>query len=44
MYWRWWYQEGIGIEGLKDRAAAESDREEDKCGEVAAQEEMPGRK
>ena len=41
MYWRWWEQEGLDIEGEKYRATAESDGEKDKCGEGAAQEETP---
>ena len=38
----WWWQEGIDIEGAKERSAAESGGEKYKCGEVAAQEETPG--
>ena len=41
VYWRWWEQEGLDIEGEKYRATAESDEEKDKCGEGAAQEETP---
>ena len=39
---RWWEQEGIDLEGAKERAVAESDGEEEKYGEGAAQEETPG--
>ena len=28
---RWWGQEGIDIEGAKERTAAELDGEEEKC-------------
>ena len=38
----WWWQEGIDIEGAKERSAAESGGEKYKCGEVAAQEETRG--
>ena len=34
-YWRWWDQEGIDLEGERGRAAAASNRKEDKCGEEA---------
>ena len=40
--WKWWEQERIDIEGSKERAVAESDKEEDKCGEGATQEETTG--
>ena len=39
---QWWEQEGLNLEGAKERAAAESDREEAKYGEGSAQEETPG--
>ena len=39
---RWWEQEGIDLEGEKERAVVESDGEEEKYGEGAAQEETPG--
>ena len=38
VYQRWWEQYGVDLEGARDRAAATSDGEEDKCGEEAAQE------
>ena len=41
--WRWWDQDGLDLEGEKKRAAAASNREEDKCGKGAAQEETKGR-
>ena len=31
MYRRWWEQEGLDLEGEKERAAAESDGEEAQC-------------
>ena len=37
-----WYQEGIHMEGVKERLAAESDRERDECGSGSTQKEMPG--
>ena len=40
IYWvsrRWWDHEGIYLEGAKERPAADSKREEDKCGAGAAQ-------
>ena len=39
----WWEQEGIGLEGVRERAVAASDGEEENCGEGAAQEETTGR-
>ena len=40
--WRWWDQEVIYLEGEKERATTESDREEDKYREGVAQEGMMG--
>ena len=40
--WPWWEQEGLDLEGAKEKAAAKSDGEEEKCGEGAAQEETMG--
>ena len=37
--WRWWYQEGIDLEGGSDRAVAALDGQKDKCGEEASQED-----
>ena len=39
---RWWEQEGLDLEGAKERETEESDGEEEKCGEGSAQEETPG--
>ena len=41
--WWWWEQEGLDLEGAKERAAAKSDIEEAQYKEGAAQEETPGR-
>ena len=42
--WQWWDQDGLDLEGAKERAAAESDREEAQSEEEGlAQEEMMGR-
>ena len=43
VYWRWWEQEGLDLEGAKEKAAAESDGEGDKYRAGAAQEETPVR-
>ena len=43
MSWRWWEQEHLDLEGDKEIATAELDREEALCGEVAAQEQTPDR-
>ena len=43
VYRQWWDQEGLDLEGVKERVMAESDGEEEKCGEEAVQEETPGR-
>ena len=40
--WWWWEKEGIDIKGEKERATLDSDGEDYKCGEGAAQEETPG--
>ena len=42
MYWRWWEQEGLDLEGEKEIAEEESDREEAKYREGLDQEETPG--
>ena len=34
--WRWWEQEGLDLEGVKERAAAESEIEEAQCKEGTA--------
>ena len=39
MSWRWWEQEGIDIEGTKERSAAELDGVEENCREEVSQEE-----
>ena len=41
MFWWWWEQEGLYIEGAKEIAAADSDGEEEKCGEGMEKEETP---
>ena len=41
--WRWWEQEGTDLEGTKKILEAESDREEERCGEGEAQEDTPSR-
>ena len=41
MSWRWWEQEGLDLEGVKERAAAESGGEEERCVEGAELEETP---
>ena len=41
--WRWWEQEGIELEGSRERASVTSEWEEEKRGEKAVQEEMTGR-
>ena len=38
---RWWEKEVIDLEGPKEIFLEDSDREEEKCGEGAAQEETP---
>ena len=43
VYQRWWNQEGLYLEEERERAEAESDRKEEKCGEGAAHEETTGR-
>ena len=40
--WGWWDQEGLDLEGTKERAVKESDGEEEQCREGAAQEETSG--
>ena len=40
---KWWEQDGIDLEGERERAAAASDGEEEKYGEEAVQEETTGR-
>ena len=39
MSWWWWEQEGLDLDGTKERAAADSDGEEVQYREGAAQEE-----
>ena len=41
--WRWWYQEGLDIEGTKEIAVSDSDGEEAQCKDRVAQEDMPCR-
>ena len=43
MYWRWWEQEGLDLEGAKEREEAELDREEAQYKEGVEQEETPYR-
>ena len=44
MYWRWWEQEGLELEGENEREVAESEGEEAQYEEeVMAQEETTGR-
>ena len=41
---QWWYQDGLDLEGTKERSAADSDREEAQSEEEGlAQEETTGR-
>ena len=42
--WRWWYQEIIDLDGTRERAAAELDGEDDKCGEGVMQEDTTSRR
>ena len=35
----WWEKEGLDLYGVRERAEAALDREEENCGEGAAQEE-----
>ena len=39
VYWRWWDQEGINLEGERERVEMTSDGKEKKCVEEVAQEE-----
>ena len=36
VYWRWWEQEGIELEGAMERATAVLDGEDQKCREATA--------
>ena len=41
--WRWWDQEGLELEGERERVATALDGEEDNCVEGADHDEMIGR-
>ena len=41
--WQWWDQEGLVLEGVKERAVSDSDGEEAQYDEGTTQEETPGR-